>query len=550
MSLRRQVPYPTGTVVVIGAGLSGLTAAVRLLATGHHVTVVDRGSQVGGRCQTELLATTCRTAGGSDTGMPHIKARFDTGATVLTLPTLLESTLASAGLRIDDVDPDFELRRISPTYYAEFAGGHHSGDHIDVMADPHRMAEEIARFTTSRNGDGPAAARRYLALRKWLKQMYSTAFPFMNSDFDKLSDMWQTTALKSGMGELLQLGGLSSLERQIGRFIKDPDLARVFSFQSLYAGVSPHDARAVYAMIAHMDTSMGVYYPTVSATGPGMGAIPGLLAAAVKKLGGEVLLEHTVTGLDTVGNRVAAVHTDQGSLPCDAVVSTVDLPLVDRWLDAGGFTPPHRRAGYRWSPSAVVVHGTLPTAVTSTWAKPLRHHTISFGAKWSETFQEIAAPKNAQLMSDPSLLVTRPAATNPEFIVTGPDGETHEPISFLAPCPNLESAALHWSTLTGPYVADLAKVLEIRGFSDMSELSIARIDTPATWAQAGMGAGSPFALAHTVTQTGPFRPRNMHPKRPENLVLAGATTTPGIGVPTVMMSGAHAAARFEPLPKD
>ena len=546
MSLRRQVPYPANNVVVIGAGLSGLTAAVRLLATGHRVTVVDRATTVGGRCQTELLPSTCRTAGGDDTGTPHIKARFDTGATVLTLPTLLESTLAAAGLRPTDVDPDFKLGRISPTYYAEFA----SGDHLEVHSDATRMAEEIARFTTVRGGDGPAAARRYKNLRAWLRTMYTTAFPFMNSDFDKLSNMWQTTAMKSDMGRLLQLGGLSSMQRQIGRFIKDPDIARVFSFQALYAGVSPQAARAVYAMIAHMDTSMGVYYPTQSAEGAGMGAIPNLLARAVEKLGGTLLLGQAVTGLETVGKRVAGVHTDQGSLPCDAVVSTVDLPVVDGWLTTGGFTPPRRRAGYQWSPSAVVVHGTLPTEVTKQWEKPQRHHTISFGAKWLETFEEIAATTGAQLMSDPSILVTRPAATSPEFIVKSPDGQAYEPVSFLAPCPNLESASLNWSTLTGPYVADLAKVLELRGFTGMSDLSIARIDTPATWAQAGMGAGSPFALAHTVRQTGPFRPRNMHPQRPENLVLAGATTTPGIGVPTVMFSGALAADRFEPLPQD
>lgn len=95
------------------------------------------------------------------------------------------------------------------------------------------------------------------------------------------------------------------------------------------------------------------------------------------------------------------------------------------------------------------------------------------------------------------------------------------------------------------YVWELLGVLEQRGFQRIAEsLAIGRVDTPADWAQQGHGAGSPFALAHTVRQTGPFRPANYPVAGLNNVVLAGSSTTPGVGVPTTVLSGGLAARRI------
>lgn len=172
------------------------------------------------------------------------------------------------------------------------------------------------------------------------------------------------------------------------------------------------------------------------------------------------------------------------------------------------------------------------------------HHTIDFGAAWAETFDEIAAePKRGRLMSDPSLLLTRPALTDPTMRFER-DGQMHEPLSILAPCPNLVTAPLPWESLTGPYVQDILATLEGRGYPWLrTEFRIDRVDTPATWANAGMLAGTPFSASHLFRQTGPFRPRNLL-RRTENVVLAGCGTTPGVGVPTVVLSGKLAAQRI------
>lgn len=119
-----------------------------------------------------------------------------------------------------------------------------------------------------------------------------------------------------------------------------------------------------------------------------------------------------------------------------------------------------------------------------------------------------------------------------------------EPVSVLAPCPNLAAAPLDWDRLGTPYMREIQQVLEQRGYRGLaSSMRVDHIDTPQTWADKGMLDGSPFSAAHLFRQTGPFRrPNLVHGV--DNVVLAGSGTTPGVGVPTVLISGRLAAERI------
>jgi phytoene desaturase len=195
---------------------------------------------------------------------------------------------------------------------------------------------------------------------------------------------------------------------------------------------------------------------------------------------------------------------------------------------------PRRPVPLRWSPSAVVLH-----AGAARTRPDLAHHTITFGAAWESTFREII--DEGQLMSDPSLLITRPTATDPGL--APPDRDL---LFVLAPCPNTAAGAIDWPRVGPAYRDELLGVLEARdlGLDGVSgEIEVSRLVTPADWAAAGMGAGTPFALAHTFPQTGPFRPRNLI-RGLDNAVLAGCGTTPGVGIPPVLISGRLAAERI------
>jgi len=503
----KTVAGPTDRVVVIGAGLSGLAAALYLTGSGRRVTLLERADHPGGRV-------------GRHTGPDY---RIDSGATVLTLPELVDEALAAVGHTRSSAPVPLEMLALTPSYHARFA----DGSDIRVFADADLMAEEVARVC------GPDEAVRYRRLRDWLAAVYRAEFTeFMDTDFDSPLDMVRTPAKRAALLDLLRLGGFGKLGAKIDRLLTDRRLSRLFTFQALYAGMAPADALAVYAAIPHMDTSLGVYFPR-----GGMSAVAETMASAFTDAGGTLRLDSEVIRIDYAGRRAGQVVLADGEcVPCDAVVLTADLGSIERF---GG----RRRRGLRASPSAVVAHGTIPAEITANW--PVQaHHTIDFGAAWDETFREIATRRGrGTLMSDPSLLLTRPALTDPELMVTRPDGR-HEPFSILAPCPNLDSAPLDWDRLARPYLDELLALLEQRGYHGIAgHFTVDHLDSPYTWRDKGMLAGTPFAAAHLFRQTGPFRTRNL-PGFADNVVLAGCGTIPGIGVPTVLLSGKLAAHRI------
>jgi phytoene desaturase len=495
----RRLTGRTDHVVVVGAGLSGLSAALHLLGAGRQVTVLEADEGPGGRAGTTMLTPQAPFGG-------FMKDyRVDAGASVLTMPELADEALAAVG---DSLANRLELTRLDPAYLAHFA----DGSSISVHTEADAMADEVRRVA------GPREAAGYLRLRAWLTELYRVQRErFIGANFDSPLDL-----LVPDLAKLVALGGFGRLGPAIGRFLRDERLRRLFSFQSLYAGVPPRRALAAYAVIAYMDTVAGVYFPK-----GGVGALAEAMASAATDAGALIRYGANVNRLETRGSRVVAVHAGE-RMPCDAVVLTPDLLTSYALL---GRTP-RRPIRLGWSPSAVV----LNAGVTTAW-DALDHHTVFFGEHWDQTFDEIT--RQGRLMSDPSLLVTRPTATDPTL---APDGR--QLVSVLAPCPNLEVGKIDWAGVGPAYRAELGRVLEARGLTGFdAAVEVEQLITPADWARRGLAAGTPFSLAHTFRQTGPFRPRNLV-SGIDNVVLAGCGTTPGVGIPPVLISGRLAALRL------
>lgn len=491
----RTVPGATDHVVVVGAGLSGLSAALQLAGRGRSVTVVERYSFPGGRM-----------------GQADIAGyRIDTGPTVLTMPDIIEDAFAAVGASMTD---HLDLVQVAPAYRATFADGRS----LDVHPDAAAMTAAIEEFA------GPDQAAGYQRLRAWLTELYRLEFNgFIASNFSS-----PLSLLTPQLARLAAIGGFRGWERMVGRFITDERVQRLFTFQALYAGVPPQQALAAYAVIAYMDTVAGVYFPR-----GGMRAVPEAMAAAAEAAGVQFRYGSTVDALERSGSRVTAVRTGDGErIACDAVVLTTELPLTYQLLGRA----PRRPIKVRPAPSAVVVHVGVPAV-----GERLLHHNISFGHQWARTFDEII--RDGALMSDPSLLVTRPTAGDPSLAPTGRDL-----LYVLAPAPNLEVGKVDWGSTGDGYARQVLATAAERlmpGLADDAE--ILDVVTPADWAAQGMAAGSPFALAHTFAQTGPFRPANMV-RGIENAVLAGGSTVPGVGMPTALISGRLAADRVTGAP--
>jgi phytoene desaturase len=488
----RTVSGPTDRVVIVGAGLGGLACALHLAGAGRQVTVLERESVPGGRC-----------------GRLTIDGyEFDTGPTVLTMPELIAEALNAVG---EDTSAWLDLMPLDPAYRAHYP----DGSTLDVHADPARMTAEISRVCGPREADG------YLRFVEYAKRLWRLErADFIERNLDSAVDLLTANLLR-----LVAAGGFRRLQTKIDQFFADPRTRRIFSFQAMYAGLAPHDARALYAVIAYLDTVAGVYFPR-----GGVHAVPRALAGAAEKHGVRLRLGVEVSTVETASGRATAVLTTDGErIPADVVVLNPDLPVAAREL-----LPPHRRTArrLRYSPSCVVLH----VGSTEAYAQ-IAHHNIHFGRSWRRTFDEVI--RRGRLMSDPSLLVSNPSRSDPSLAPTG-----RHTYYVLAPTPNLERAPLDWrGDLAWRYADALVATLERRGYRGFADgVEVERVVTPADWADAGMAAGTPFAAAHTVSQTGPFRSNNLH-RGVSNVVYVGSGTRPGVGVPMVLISGKLAAQR-------
>ena len=482
----------------MGAGLGGLSAACHLAGRGHEVVVLERGDVPGGR-----------------TGLLEAEGyRFDTGPSVLTMKGILADTLAAAGADIDD---HLRLVPVDPMYRACFA----DGSTIHVRHGREAMVEEIRATAGAAEADG------FVRFCTYLTELYELELPnFIDRNFDNVLDIakppWPLVTL-------VRMGGLKKLSNVVGSFFSDPRLQKLFSFQAMYAGLSPYEALALYCVITYMDTVEGVYFPE-----GGMHAIPRAMAAVAEKAGAQFRYGATVDGVvRTTDNRVSGVRLAGGEVvPAGAVVLNPDLPVAYRELLPGLPMPRVAKRGH-YSPSCAVwlagVKGHLPEAAA--------HHNIHFGAAWETAFDALLS--QGVLMPDPSMLVTSPTVSDPSL---APDGRVS--LYVLEPTPNLDGK-VDWARERDGLKERLVARVAALGYPTV-DVEAERFVDPTDWERMGMERGTPFALAHNFFQTGPFRPNNMTRKAP-GVVFVGSGTVPGVGVPMVLLSGRLAAERVDDL---
>ncbi|MEL6894314.1 MAG: phytoene desaturase family protein [Actinomycetota bacterium] len=493
-------------VVVIGAGLGGLSAAAHLRGAGHDVTIVERDPIPGGR------AGVIRSDG----------FVLDNGPTVLTMPDLLENTFNAVGADMADF---VTIKPVDPMYRACYA----DGSELLVKHGREAMTEEIRRFA------GPNEADAFGRFSDWLEQLYTHEMrSFIDVNLDSPLDL--AKPWRDGLA-LVKLGGFGKLGKKVASFFEDERLQRIFSFQSMYAGLAPYEALAIYAVITYMDSIRGVFVPE-----GGMHQMAAGLATAVEKAGVEIRYDTPVQRIARRGDgSVLGVHvggspsTSNGDveahvelIEADAVVCNPDLPVAYRELLGDDVKPPRVARKGKYSPSCLLwiagVKG-LPPAEAA-------HHNIHFGEGWDSAFKALI--DDGVRMPDPSILVTLHSLDDPTL---APDG--HSSIYVLEPTPNL-SGSIDWPRERDRIMESLRTTTASLGYP--TDVVVEEVYDPTDWERMGMEQGTPFALAHTFFQTGPFRPNNVD-KRVPGLVFTGSSTLPGVGVPMVLVSGKLAAER-------
>ena len=484
------------SVLVVGAGVAGITAATHLARAGLHVTVVEKDAAPGGRC-------------GRFVRDGH---RFDTGPTLFVMPLLYASEFRALGVSLAE---RLELRPVDPTYRLVFD----DGSQLSLTSDMTMMREQLDAIEPG-SFDGlerymEAGARHYRVV----------AEKMVNRDF-----RWPTDYLRIGALRLLARGNpLANHYRGMSAYFEAPRLKSAFTFQDLYVGLSPFEAPAMLSLLSYTEIAHGVWYPA-----GGMYSIVETLVELARDARVEFLLSSEVKRIDIDSTAAKGVVLADGTrLNADVVLANADLPYVyEQLLPPDGMARSLSRK--RFSCSAVSFFWGLDRTYDA-----LPAHTLFLADDYRANFESIV--RDHGLPANPSLNVHAPARIDGGAARPGQDTLTAiVPVGHLG-----DDGAQDWNELRDRAREHVFRRLRTLGFEDVRDhIKFEESCTPLTWAtRHNLAKGATHGLSHTLTQMGYLRPRNRH-RRYSNLYFAGASTHPGTGVPTAMSSGRLAARRI------
>lgn len=477
-------------IIVIGSGFGGLSAAIRLRAQGHEVTVVEQRDKPGGRAYV----------------YQQDGFTFDGGPTIITAPWLFDELFATAGKQVADY---VQIVPIDPFYQIRFE----DGTVFRYNGDTNAIIEQIKRLN-------PGDERGYRAFLKQSERVFGAGMSLIDKPFTTLMDMVKV------LPDLIRLRADRSVAGLANRHIRDERLRQVFSFHPLLVGGNPFETTSIYTLIHHLEQKWGVWF----AMG-GTGKLVDAFVRCLQDIGGELRLSTPVQEI-TVDERTGkanGVRLASGEvLKADAVVSNGDVAFTYKHLVAPTWRKRNTDAridGLDYSMSLMVIYFG-----TNKQYHDIAHHEIIMGPRYKGLLDEVFGTKT--LAKDFSLYLHRPTATDPSLAPPGCDAWY-----VLSPVPHL-GGPTDWRVTAQSYRDRIMQYLEDRYLPGLSQHIVTehRIDPLHFRDTLSSHLGSAFSVQPTLFQSAWFRPHNRSEDIP-NLYFAGAGTHPGAGLPGVISSG-------------
>jgi len=474
-------------IVVIGAGVGGLAAAVRLAGTGHDVAVYESSTVAGGK-----LAVYERDG-----------FRFDTGPSLLTLPQVF-----------DDLDLDLPMQRLDPVVRHMFP----DGTLLDSTSDDSEFGKRIAAAL------GDDAAADWSRFWRRASRIWAASW---RSVLQRPVRPATLAALSWRVGDLAAITPGRSLRALGRRYLHDRRLRMMLDRYATYTGADPRRAPAALAAIPYAELEFGGWYLP-----GGLGTLTSSLVARCRALGVPIELSAPVAGIAVSGSRVSGVRLATGGVvPADVVVSNVDA--LTTYRDLLPSAPRLSRLADRSLAGFVLllgVRGSTPA---------LAHHTVLFPRNYDAEFDAVfgSAGRRARPASDPAIFITR--AADP---AVHPPGTEAWFVLVNAPRHGTSWTSVDWSRpgLAEAYRDRVLALLAARGLDVRDRLLFAEIRTPRDLAEA---TGAPGGAIYG-TAGGLLRPANRGPV--EGLWLVGGSAHPGGGLPMVTLSAKIVADQIGP----
>lgn len=482
-------------LVVIGAGVAGITAAIHLAKHGHKVLVIEKNARPGGRCDRIV----------------HDGHAFDTGPTLLVMPLLYEAEFAALGVPLREM---LELQRVDPTYHLVFD----DGSQLPLTSDLQSMYGLLEAIE-------PGSYQGFLSYLTEGERHYRLGVPAMvQRDFRRWTDFFNL----ANVPLLYQVKPLANHYRHMAQFFTNPRLKAAFTFQDVYMGLSPYEAPATFSMMPYSELAHGVWYPK-----GGMYEIVEALGLLARQAGVEFNLNSPVDKINIQDNRAVGVRVEGQDVPAEAVLANADLPYVYQEL-----LPREPRAARllrkRYSCSVISFFWALDKPYPS-----LPPHTLFLADDYRANFDAIM--DRLTLPDNPSLYVHAPTRLEASLAPAGQDNLiVHVPVGHLS-----EGDDQDWEARRDQARRQVFRRLALLGITDLeAHIKYETSFTPLSWKRRyNLVKGATHGLCHNLLQLGYLRPDFQHP-RYRNLYFTGASTRPGTGLPTAMISGRQVAQRM------
>jgi phytoene desaturase len=475
------------TVVVIGSGFAGLSAASFMVKAGWNVTVIEKNETPGGRARQ----------------LKENGFTFDMGPSFYWMPDVFERYFAQFGKKVSDF---YSLKRLDPSYRIFWNDG---------MTDVPAGFDELKKLFESIETGSAAKLEQYLKGAAYKYEVGINKLVFKPGlSFTEFLD-WQT------IKGVFRLQVFSSIKKHIAQYFRHQKLRQMMEFPVLFLGALPQDTPALYSLMNYADIKGGTWYP--------QGGIYSVVAGMYKlalELGVKFHFGEEVKEISVKENHAKTIRTGKNIYQADVIISGADYHFTETSLlpeDCRGYS-----AGY-WKKRVMAPSCLLYFVGLNKKLKRMVHHSLFFDVPFEQHAKEIY--KTPQWPSEPLFYVSVSSVTDDSVAPPG-----HENIVFLVPVASglegdteelrekyFQLIARRMEKHTGESILDAVVYKKTYSVSDFRD-------------DYNSFRGNAYGLANTLRQTAIFRPA-CRSKKVKNLFYTGQLTVPGPGVPPSLVSG-------------
>lgn len=484
-----------GRVVVVGAGLGGLSAAISLAARGYDVTVLEQNDKPGGKLNV----------------LEKDGFTFDLGPSIFTLPQYFESLFARAGRKMADY---VTIVPVTPHWRNFFE----DGTALDLLKDRRAQHAELAKLP----GDAAAHARQLDRFLDYSRRQYDIV---ERGYFRRgLDNVWDFVRCYGLFDLAFRVDHRRSMADAVDASFTDPHLRDIFQFFIKYVGSSALAAPGYMNLMPHIQFEYDLWY-----VDGGMYNLARGLKRLADELGVHFHFKARVAEITKAGRRVERVVTEGGDVfAADFVVSNAEVVPAYRKLLKEGEAFLAKLAKFEPTCSGLVVH----LGVNRTYPQ-LAHHNVFYSRDQRKHFDTVF--RQHRVPDDPTIYLVAPTRTDASKAPPGCDN-----IKILPHIPHLGSGATE-----ADYAAlkeRLLDKLERMGLTDLRKHVI--VEDVLTPLDIERMYGSTLGSIYGVVTDWKMNKGFKAPKRStkyDNLYFVGGSVNPGGGMPMVVLSGQLAA---------